>query len=334
MAEIARHDLVINASGPYAQTLIPPIRAAIAAEKNYCDLLEGANDAERALALSPEAKAAGITALIGIGQFPGVTNLLAKHAASALHQPENIKIGIVLSVKTSGDPRQRLSMMRESRRIGAGMQAIFESSSRPTRSYHEGQWAESAQAVRETELELPQFGRIKMSPISLSEPITLPRHIAGLQNVSTFFGMFPDHADILFRQQTDRVAAGEIDEAQAVLSLFEALAEAPEGAFEDPRGEPQVTIWAEATGRKDGRAARCQVWAKGAWGSTSGVLGGTSSALVVAAFRILRGEISERGIIPPEAVIDPIPFFAELAGQNPARARADDLLSVSFAWCD
>ena len=43
--------------------------------------------------------------------------------------------------------------------------------------------------------------------------------------------------------------------------------------------------------------------------------------LTVAARKILRREIRERGVFPPEAVLDPIPFLQEasLYGREPPR---------------
>ena len=44
--------------------------------------LEDGQDAEKVLALDAQAQTAGITALIGIGVFPGLPNLLARRAAA------------------------------------------------------------------------------------------------------------------------------------------------------------------------------------------------------------------------------------------------------------
>lgn len=77
-------DLVVNMTGPY-YTLGPIILdAAIAAGTDYLDICDDADATELLLARDEEAKAAGVTALIGMGSAPGTTNVLVRLALDAL----------------------------------------------------------------------------------------------------------------------------------------------------------------------------------------------------------------------------------------------------------
>ena len=77
-------DLVVNCTGPYF-TLGPVILdAAIAAGTDYVDICDDADATELLLQREEAAKAAGVTALIGMGSAPGTTNVLVRLALDSL----------------------------------------------------------------------------------------------------------------------------------------------------------------------------------------------------------------------------------------------------------
>ncbi|WP_053385986.1 saccharopine dehydrogenase family protein [Leucobacter japonicus] len=87
-AILSSADLVINCTGPY-YTLGPIILdAAIAAGTDYVDICDDADATELLLARGDAAKAAGVTALIGMGSAPGTTNVLVRLALDALPDEE------------------------------------------------------------------------------------------------------------------------------------------------------------------------------------------------------------------------------------------------------
>ncbi len=70
-------DLIVNVTGPDHLTVIPALRLAIAAGADYCDLNISWRATEEALAMSQAAQAVGITAITGMGAFPGLFSFLA-----------------------------------------------------------------------------------------------------------------------------------------------------------------------------------------------------------------------------------------------------------------
>ena len=77
-------DLVVNCTGPY-YTLGPVILdAAIAAGTDYVDICDDADATELLLQRDEAAKAAGVTALVGMGSAPGTTNVLVRLALDSL----------------------------------------------------------------------------------------------------------------------------------------------------------------------------------------------------------------------------------------------------------
>ncbi|RNM11804.1 saccharopine dehydrogenase family protein [Nocardioides pocheonensis] len=77
-------DLVVNCTGPY-YTLGPMILdAAIAAGTDYLDICDDADATDLLLRRDEAARAAGVTALVGMGSAPGTTNVLVRLALDAL----------------------------------------------------------------------------------------------------------------------------------------------------------------------------------------------------------------------------------------------------------
>jgi len=77
-------DLVVNCTGPY-YTLGPVILdAAIAAGTDYLDICDDADATELLLQRHEAARAAGVTALVGMGSAPGTTNVLVRLALDSL----------------------------------------------------------------------------------------------------------------------------------------------------------------------------------------------------------------------------------------------------------
>jgi len=77
-------DLVINCIGPFYKTVKIILEQVIKAKINYVDVCDDVDVTLEIFDWHEKAKAAGITALIGMGSSPGATNLLAKFAADHL----------------------------------------------------------------------------------------------------------------------------------------------------------------------------------------------------------------------------------------------------------
>lgn len=83
-------DLVINFVGPYYKFGTKPLETIIEAGVNYVDILDDYDLTMEVLKLDDKAKEKGVTALVGMGASPGLTNILAKLAADALDNTEEI----------------------------------------------------------------------------------------------------------------------------------------------------------------------------------------------------------------------------------------------------
>ncbi len=87
---------VLNSVGPFFRLGPPVLRAAIAAKCHYLDINDDWESTEAMMALNSDARAAGITAVIGIGASPGISNLLAVTAMRELDQVDEVYAGFDL----------------------------------------------------------------------------------------------------------------------------------------------------------------------------------------------------------------------------------------------
>src|SRR5690606_15578076 len=71
-AALRAADLVVNTVGPYFRFGPPILAAAIAAGCDYIDICDDPQPTIEMLELDARAKAAGVTALLGMGASPGV----------------------------------------------------------------------------------------------------------------------------------------------------------------------------------------------------------------------------------------------------------------------
>jgi lysine 6-dehydrogenase len=88
-------DAVVNAVGPYHQTALGVIEAAIGVGIHYVDMNDDHEVAEALLLDSSwdeRARRAGVTVLIDCGVVPGLSGLLVRHASEQLDRTERVAI--------------------------------------------------------------------------------------------------------------------------------------------------------------------------------------------------------------------------------------------------
>lgn len=89
---ISSAGLVVLGAGPYSKTSQPVLKACIKARVPYLDFDDDVESTQSALALSDDAKKAGVPLYIGCGASPGLSNVMAIDAASELDSVDGIDI--------------------------------------------------------------------------------------------------------------------------------------------------------------------------------------------------------------------------------------------------
>lgn len=320
----AGSDIVVNTAGPDFKVALPALRGAIKAGVSYCDVSADGPSTEKALALDAAAKAAGVTALLGIGTDPGLSNLLLMHAASQLERVEELRACWVFPLVMWGDPKAVLTQWRRAGHADASWQTMIRAVRGKVRLYRDGRLIEVDPVKDAVRLKLPRGAEVVAQPLSDPIPITLPRTLRSVRSASHVMSLIPPQLNELYCDLRRRVAAGELDESAAAISLYEQVVAQPNRWLADPKGYgSEFVVWAEAVGTRQGRRVRYNCWPAGPWDATA-------LPLATAAVKILRGEIRTSGVLSPESCLDPMSFFAEVAQHTTEKPPAGKFLEESF----
>ncbi len=326
--------VLLNASGPYFETLLPALRAAIRARIHYCDFSEDGRTVERALALDEAAKVAGITAILCIGDAPGITNLMALHAARQLDIAREVVVGWADDFEIVYRPVwEILNTIRSEGHVDASLQATLNASTGQIRTFAEGHWVDEPALGRSVSVVLSTGQAFTAYPLGWAEPITLPHSIPGLQYVTSLVNLLPPQINDLMRAEAFGIAAGRLGPREATIDMLESLSIDPSRWLSRPAGMMVGALFAIVRGVRQGVPATCSVLPN--WNYRSGPEWldgfGTGAPAAVAALRILRGEVHCKGVMGPEACFDPLSFFAELVNRW-GMCAAEQLVKLEFHY--
>ena len=112
MAEtFEHHDIVLNTTGPFFRFGKPVLEAALNSNCHYMDICDDWEPTEEMLRLDGEAKSKNLTAIVGLGASPGLTNLLALLAMNQLDEVEKVYTGWDLTAATPEDESSQREQM-------------------------------------------------------------------------------------------------------------------------------------------------------------------------------------------------------------------------------
>ena len=93
-------DIAVNTTGPFFKFAEPILSAAIETNCHYFDICDDWEPTEKMFLLDDKAKNAGITAILGLGASPGLTNILAYMAMLELDDISKVYTGWDISSAT------------------------------------------------------------------------------------------------------------------------------------------------------------------------------------------------------------------------------------------
>lgn len=175
---IAATDLVIHCAGPFHYRDASVLKTCIEQGVNYIDVSDHPSFTRKALDCKPSAEAAGVTAIINSGIFPGISNSMVRQDVEQLDEPERIHLSYVVS----GSGGAGVTVMR----------TTFLGLQRPFKVWIAGQWQEiKPYSERETVEFPPPYGATGVYWFDMPEAFTLPETFP-VKTVITKFGTFPD----------------------------------------------------------------------------------------------------------------------------------------------
>lgn len=319
-------DIVVSAAGPDFEVHLPALRGALAAGVHYCDLGGDGSIVERQLELNSMARDRNVVAVVGMGTNPGFNNLLAVHASRKFDRVEEVQLCTFWHLPSTFNPVQVLDKIRKTGSVDAMWQTVLNLARGPVRMYRDGRWIATEPVENPIDVPLPYGGAVTAYPVGTPEPMTLPRYLPGVRNVSSVWSLFPLQLNEPYLREGQRISHGEVTPAEAVRSFFETIVADPDRWLQMPSGYPSgFNVWVVATGFRDRRRARYICWPVRMPTSAS-------AALTVASLKILRGDVSVRGVLPPEACFEPMSFFEEAARYAKEEDRDKPLLGESLEW--
>ena len=300
-------DVVLNCTGPFYKYAVPTLQATLdAGVKCYVDVCDDVDATLAMLELDGVVRDAGAVALLGMGNSPGVTNLLGRLAADLLldeveavdiyhaHGGEEFEGAGVIAHRLHG--------------MTASVPMFLEGQLR-----HVGFFEPEGLALR-TKVKLHLVGdEVPVYPYPHPEQITMPRHLT-LRQVTNRGTVLPDE----YFQLTAELARLGLTEGeplqvqgQAVSLLEFSIAFLQRqrdeilarGQFGSQRGCAKVV----ARGLRRGEFRQYNF----SMASENQALGeGTGIPAAMGAILMQQGKIEGQGVLPPEACVPPMEFLA------------------------
>jgi len=322
---MASHDIVINTVGPYYKFEVPILEAVIEAKKPFLDICDDWKPSLDALKFDQKAKDAGITAIIGIGASPGITNIMAIHACSKLDEIDELITawGLGAEMKAGRKPKYFIRPEKLAKKLGkterkpnaATMHLLYETIEKvPT--FKNGEMVDIEPLTETEPYEYPGYKSVYACHIGHPEPATLPRTIKA-KNISNIMYLGKTATEIT-RKYTQRIKNKEMTIEDATLELEREWNEFGKEVLKDKSlaeeyigGPPGLTV--TATGTKDGKRKKIGVALERI--PFGGMAGITSIPLGVATIMVIEGKINKKGILTPEEAYkdNPMDFFNAIA---------------------
>jgi saccharopine dehydrogenase-like NADP-dependent oxidoreductase len=296
-------DLVMNYVGPFYRWGNKVLKAAIEAKKNYIDIDDDSESTLQCLDLDEEARAAGITAIIGLGSGPGADNLLARYGAEKLDRVDEINIYWVGNFRYLGSRLQPRAVYAHALNgiQKAGPQFI------------NGEFVNPPPGSGATWVDFDApIGRAECLYFAHPEAVTLPRYIKGLKTATNRGGLIPDFRMRRLREALDLGLAQEkpIEVEGKLVSPISFMC-ALEDAYPPPEYPGDNTgsaIKIEIRGMKNGKPHE---YIYG--GATTSMAKATAAPAAIGALMIYEGDIKKKGVFAPEGCIDNFrKFMSEL----------------------
>ena len=305
--------LVVNCVGPFYRFGAPILQAAITAGVDYVDVCDDLDATRAQLALGEQAAAAGVTALIGMGNSPGLANIFVKLCADWFL--DEVTSADIMHIHGGESGEGAAVLKHRIHAMTSDVPLFIDGEFVAVRQLEES----GAPHIREVEFH--GVGTYPVYPYPHPETITLPTVFPSLRRATNLGVVFPLS---YFEMTQDLVAAGMATEEPIPVPTADGVAQvAPidamvallqserprllaEAGVDGPAGCLKVVV----SGMKDGQehTYECSLFSEseGA-GEGTGIPAGLGAALM------LRGVIDGApGVHPPEAIV-PVDAMLDLA---------------------
>ena len=300
---IGSTDLVIHCAGPFLYRDASVLKLCIATGTNYLDVSDSRDFTKLALSLRSQAEAAGITAVINSGIFPGISNSMVRQAVEQLDVPETIQLSYVVA----GSGGAGLTVMR----------TTFLGLLHPFQAWVNTSWQAVDPYSDRQSIEFPHYGKAPVYWFDVPETLTLAESFPTVRTVATKFGSLPD----LYNHLTWLMARGIPSKVLKHPATIEFLSYVSYGMTQvsDRFTGIGVAIRAEVTGQLEGKE---QSAASTLYYDDTAAAAGMGTAAI--ADSLLQGMLAKPGVWSVEQAVSTEEFERIVVEYNlPVTLRGD-----------
>jgi lysine 6-dehydrogenase len=293
------------------------MEAALDAGVSYLDFGGLFHMTRRQLALDEKFRQAGALAIPGLGQVPGVSNVLAMEATQDLDRVESVLIRDGWRDLTVGGPEISFTWSPST---------FLDEMILPAMVFENGSYREYPPMSGAEEFDFaPPIGRTRVYRTLHSEPATLPESLKSKGLTHCEWKEGGPGIDVLRTmallglgsEEPLDVKGARVAPRDFVLALLkrEKLLGAPEGVVVDDWEVCDIEVRGTKAGEPVVRHALARFPPRPDWNLTATEYAVGVAGAVGAEF-LARGEIRATGVVPPERCVPPGPFRAALAAHG------------------
>jgi len=317
------HDVVVNCVGPFFRFAVPILSCAIRAGVNYFDICDDPEPTLDMLKMGKEAQAAGITAVVGVGATPGITNMLAAKIYGMFQRVSELHAAWNIEEKESEAP--------EAIAYSAAIVHWMQQCSGTILECRDGK-LQAVKPLAKVELHYPGLGDRDVWTVGHPEPVAFSWSYPEIKKSSCYMVMPALTADY-FKKLAGKIDAGRltleaagrqlVDEAKNV-SLLDHVLAVISGIFDYPRLPLFFVI---AKGEINARKATVAATIKA---TPPGMARSTGIPLAIGVHQFARCMVKVKGVATPEQALDADAFFRELAPYCtfPKQVADGDILDI------
>lgn len=291
---IAPFDLVIHCAGPFHHRNAIVLKICIDAGVNYLDVSDHPSFTCKAIALRAKAEAAGVTAIVNTGVFPGISNSMVRRDIEQLDEAQKVHLSYVVG----GSGGAGLTVMRST---FLGLQQPFEVLINGKR--------QTVQPYSDREvIDFPHIGKVAVYWFDMPESFTIADTFP-VETVITKFGSVPRFYNYL-TWSVAQLCPSQLLKLPSVIEFLSQVSYAMT-QISDRWSGIEVAIRSEVTGLKYGQQAHCiSTMVHPNTADAAGIGAGTISE------QLLSGELKKPGVWTPEQAVSTSMFEAAMQSRG------------------
>lgn len=298
--------VVVNCVGPFYRHGPAVLSAVIESGIDYVDVCDDLDATEQMLLMDRKASQAGVSALVGMGNSPGLANVLVSFCAETmLTEMETVDIFHI----HGGEPDEGSAVIKHRIHAMTSDIPLFING-----DFLRVRMLEQSGIEHVEEVDFKGVGKYPVYPYPHPETITIPRYFPGVRRVTNkgfvlppeYFHMIMDAVRLgICTEEIIEVGGQEITAVDFAISYI--LAKRPALLRAAGLSEPMGCLRIEVGGKKDGENHR---YIFSMYSTQAGAGEGTGIPAALGAMLLAEKKIDRKGVFPPEAGVRPADLLA------------------------